>query len=159
MFVWWKYGKLWFWVSGFERIFIDHVFCFWWFGWKIYIVHVLIAVYVFIIIIVIVLNLVFRLFDDVWHFGSPFFGAFESEIAFSWSKVLISYVCLLICRIKVNLVSWVCLCLSLRGLSCLDMDPKCDWGFPIMICRIFFFGKLHNTRPWGEVESWALVRW
>ena len=35
------------------------------------------------IIIVIVLNLVFRLFDDVWHFGSPFFGAFESEIAFS----------------------------------------------------------------------------
>ena len=35
------------------------------------------------IIIVIVLNLVFRLFDDVWHFGSPSFGAFESEIAFS----------------------------------------------------------------------------
>ena len=46
------------------------------------------------IIIVIVLNLVFGLFDDVWHFGSPSFGAFESEIAFSWSKASTYIICL-----------------------------------------------------------------
>ena len=32
--------------------------------------------------------------DDVWHFGSTCFNAFESEIAFSWSKVSTYIICL-----------------------------------------------------------------
>ena len=50
VFVWWKFGKfmiLGFWV--WKDFYWSHVFFFffWWFCWKIYIVHVLIAVFIY----------------------------------------------------------------------------------------------------------------